>query len=154
MKEPHMPTWRDEGSPGDQSDWSRPEEEDLKCLLPLEPHVQEFLRGEMLPVDAGLGDGLPQTSTPEFSPMEGTEWIKWCVWQLDMPTWWWELKEVASQGDLQEFASRVYASFQVPKVRCHASKVDNNHSTPPALHSLDRDQFLPLLDMQFGSQDF
>ena len=46
------------------------------------------------------------------------------------------------------------ASFQVPKARCHMSKVDNNHSAPLTQHSLDRDQFLPLPDMQFSSQDF
>ena len=74
--------------------------------------------------------------------------------QLDTLAWWWELKEVPNQDNLQEFTRRVWASFQVPKARCHASKVDNDHSTPPAPCSLDRDQFLPLLDMQFSSQDF
>ena len=46
------------------------------------------------------------------------------------------------------------ASIQVPKVRCHALKVDNNHSTSQAHHTLDRDWFLPLLDMWFSSQGF
>ena len=85
--------------------------------------------------------------------MESTEWIKWHMWQLDMPAWWQELKEVPSQDNLHEFARRVWASFQVAKARCCASKVDNDHSLLPAHHSLDRDQFLPLLDMQFRSQD-
>ena len=155
VKEPHLLTWRDERRPGDQSDWSRPKEEDLECPLPLEPHVQEFLRGgEMLLAGAGVRGGLPWISTPELSPMEAMEWIKWHMWQLDMPTWLQELKEVPSQDDFQEFARRVWVSFQVPKVRCHASKVDNNHSTLLAHHSLDRDWLLPLLDMWFGSQDF
>ena len=48
----------------------------------------------------------------------------------------------------------VQVLFQVPKVRCHASKVDNDYSMPLAPHSLDRNCFLPLQDMQFGSQDF
>ena len=84
MKEPHLLAWRDKRRPGDQSDWSRPKEEDPECLPPLDSHIQEFLRGEMFPASVGVGDGLPQTSTPEPSPMEGTEWIKWHVQQLDM----------------------------------------------------------------------
>ena len=106
-----------ESRPGDQSDWSRPEEEDLECPPSLEPHVQEFLRGEeMLLAGAGVGDSLLQSSTPEPSPTESAEWIKWHMQQLDMPAWWWELKEVPSQDNLQEFAQSVWASFEVPKV--------------------------------------
>ena len=78
----------------------------------------------------------------------------WCMQQLDTLAWWQELKEVPGQDNLQEFARRVQVSFQVPKARCYASKVDNDYSAPPAHHSLDRDPFLPLLDMWFGSQDF
>ena len=37
-----------------------------------------------------------------------------------MLAWWWELREVPSQDDIKEFARRAWASFQVPKVRCHA----------------------------------
>ena len=44
--------------------------------------------------------------------------------------------------------------FRYPKARCYASKVDNNHPVLPACHSLDRDQFLPLQDMWFGSENF
>ena len=39
-------------------------------------------------------------------------------------------------------------------MRCCTLKVDNDHSVLRAHHSLDRDQFLPLLDMWFSSQDF
>ena len=120
----------------------------------LDPHIQEFLRGEILLAGMGSGDGLPQTSMPEPSLMDHMKWIKWYMRQLDILAWWQELKEVSNQDNLQEFAKRVWASFQVPKARCHASKVDNDHSTLLAPHSLDRDWFLPLLDMQFGSQDF
>ena len=99
--------------------------------------------------------GQPPTNLNAWTfPMEGMEWIKWHPQQLDMPAWWQLLKEVPGQDDLQEFARRVWASFQVPKVRCHASQVDNNHSMPMAHHSLDRDWFLPLPDMWFSSQDF
>ena len=111
----------------------------------------------MFPAGTGMGDGLSHTlmpNNPEPSPMENVKWIKWCAQQLDMPAWWWELKEVPGQDNLWEFKQRVWASFKVPKVHCCASKVDNYHSTLLAHHSLDRDQFLPLLDMQFCSQDF
>ena len=111
MGEQHLLTWRDKRRPGDQSDWSRPEEEDHECLPPLEPHVQEFLRGDMLLAGTGVEDSLPQTSVPEPSPMECMEWIKWHMWQMDMLAWWWELKEVPSQDNLQEFTRRVQASF-------------------------------------------
>ena len=46
------------------------------------------------------------------------------------------------------------AFFQLPKARCHASEVDDDYSALPAPHSLDRDYFLPLWDMPFGSHDF
>ena len=58
-----------------------------------------------------------------------------------------ELREVPSQDNVQEFPRRVWASFQVPKARCHAPKVNNDYSAPLAPHYLDRDQFLPLQDM-------
>ena len=109
---------------------------------------------EMLLASAGVGDSLPWTLMPEPSPTEGTEWIKWHVQQPDMLACWQELKEVPGQDNLQEFARRVWASFEVPKQWCCASKVDNDDSALLAHHSLDRDQFLPLPDMQFGSQDF
>ena len=102
----------------------------------------------------GVGDGLQQIPTPEPSCHKSAKWIQWCTQQLDMPAWWWECREVPGQGNIQEFTRMVWASFRVPKVTCCTSKVDNNYSTPPAPNSLDRDQFLLLQDMQFGSQDF
>ena len=46
------------------------------------------------------------------------------------------------------------ASFEVPKLQSCMAKVDNDHSAPLAHHLLDSDQFMPLPDMWFGSQDF
>ena len=71
-----------------------------------------------------------------------------------MLAWWQELKEVLGQDNLQEFAWRVWASFEVPKAWSCMVKVENDHSMLPALHSLDRDWFMPLPDIRFGSQDF
>ena len=70
-----------------------------------------------------------------------------------MPALWQELWEVPGQDDLWEFARRVWALFQLPKVSCHTAKVENDYSATPAPHSLDRDCFLPIQDMWFGGQD-
>ena len=75
---------------------------------------------------------------PEPSTMEGTKWIKLHMRQLDMLEWWQELKEGPHQDDRQEFARRVWASFEMPKARCSVSKVDNDHSMLPDPNSLDR----------------
>ena len=76
VQEPHLLTWGDERMSGDQSNWSRPEEEDLRGPPTLEPHIQEFLRGEeILPASTGVWDSLPPDN-PEPSSMQNTEWIK------------------------------------------------------------------------------
>ena len=138
----------DEKGTGNPSDWSKPQEVDLECLPPLDPCIQEFCKGHAMPMAGkGVVDGLQQTSTPKPSPERNTKWIKWHAQQLDTPAWLPELREVPSQDDIWEFARMVWVSFQVPRVRCHASKVDNDYFVPPAPHSLDMDHFLPIQDM-------
>ena len=56
--------------------------------------------------------------------------------------------------DIPQFMRRVRASFQMPKVRCHAKKMENNYLVLPAPHCLKRDAFLPFNTMKFGSQDY
>ena len=93
MQEPHLLTWSDEG--GQVTNLIGPgTKRKTSSVHSSRTHAQEFLQGEMLLADAGLGDSLLQATMPEPSPMEGMEWIKWCALQLDMPAWWWELKEV------------------------------------------------------------
>ena len=76
VQEPHLLAWGDERMSGNQSDWSQPEEEDLGCPSTLEPHIQEFLRGEeMLLAGVGVGDSL-LPDDPEPSPMKNAEGIK------------------------------------------------------------------------------
>ena len=106
---------------------SRPtaeEEGDPKCLPPLEPHLQVLLSGEeTFLASAGVEGSFPWTSTPNDpkpSPMEHVEWIKWHAQQPDMPAWWWELQGVTGHEDQQEFAMRIWASFEVPRAQCHA----------------------------------
>ena len=101
-----------------------------------------------------MEDDPQQSLMPETSPQRTTKWIHWHAQQLDMPAWWQELQEVPRQEDIQEFAKKVWASFEVPKVRCCTSKVENDYSALSAPHSLDRDQFLHPQDMRFGSQDY
>ena len=62
-KEPHLPTWRDDRGVGDQSNWSKTEEEDLATACPLlNPHVQEFLMGGEVFLAAVGEDDLPKPS--------------------------------------------------------------------------------------------
>ena len=144
----------DKKVPGDQSNWSWVKEGDLECLPPQKLHDQEFLgEGEMLLVKARAGDGL-LPDDPKTSPMQNAEWIKWHTQQVDMLTWWQGLKEVPGQDNLQEFAQRVWASLKLPKTWSCNTQVDNDHSALPAHHFLDRDWFLPVLEMWFSSQDF
>ena len=77
VKEPHLLTWGNERGPSDKSHWSRPKVEDLECLSPLEPHVQEFLRGEEVLL-AGTEVGVAPTNLNAWTfPLESTKWIKW-----------------------------------------------------------------------------
>ena len=59
-----------------------------------------------------------------------------------------------SHNDHHEFAQKVQASFELPKVQSHVAKVDNDYSAPPAYLPLSRDWFMPLPDIWFSSQDF
>ena len=137
-------TWGDEELIGEPSDWSRPEarpeKEDLECPLALDPLLQEFLSGGDAPwASDGMEDDPQQTLIPEPFSLRNAEWICWHTQQLDMPAWWQELQEVPELDNIQEFARKVWASVQIPKARCHASKVENDYSTLPAPYSLDRD---------------
>ena len=88
--------------------------------------------GEALWASDGPEEDPQQTSMPEPSPQRNNEWIHWHTQHVEIPAWWQELQEVPSQSDIKEFIQRMHASFQVPKVRCHISKVENNYSVPPA----------------------
>ena len=120
----------------DESDWSRVEEgeEELECPLPLECHLQELLsREEVFPAGAGVEDGLPQTLIPNNPvpyPMENAEWIPWNAQQVDTPAWWQELQGVLGHNDHWEFAGKVQALFNLPKVQSHVMGVDSDHSAP------------------------
>ena len=89
--------------------------------------------------DVGVGHSLQQTSMPDPSPRgmpsgSGGTHSNLTCWPGGKNS-----GRFPSQDDVWEFTRRVWASFQVPKVRYHASKVDNNYSVPLVPHSLDRD---------------
>ena len=86
--------------------------------------------------------------------MQNVEWIQWHAHQLDMTAWWQELQEVLGHDDYHKFAWKVWASFELPKAQSHVAKMDNDHSAPLAHSSLEKDRFVPLPDMWFGSQDY
>ena len=146
ISEPHPLTWS-EWRLGDQSNWSRTEE-DLECLPPLDPHLEGFLAG------AERGDDSQLTLSPKPSFNNSSKWVKWHAEQLKTLTWWWELSEVPSQMDIQEFAWQVQVSFQVPKASSCTQEVTNDYSALLAPHSLDQDWFLPLSNMKFCEQDY
>ena len=62
--------------------------------------------------------------------------------------------EVPNQMDIPQFTRRVRASFQMPKVRCHANKMESNYLALPTPHCIERDVFLPFNTMKFGGQDY
>ena len=52
---------------------------------------------------------------PEPSPQSINDWISWHMQQVNILAWWQVLWKVPSQEDLQEFARRVWASFQLQR---------------------------------------
>ena len=82
--------------------------------------------GGVIPAGAEVGDSLPPmpTSMPkdlEPSPLCQSAWIQWHTWHVEMPTWWREHLKIPGHNDCQEFACKVCASFEVPKV-CNWAK--------------------------------
>ena len=127
---------------------TRTEEEDLEGLPPLDPYLEGFL------ARAEMGNDPQQALPPEASHNNSFKLVKWHINQLETPTWWWEVSKVPGQMNVQEFARQFWASFQLPKASSHTQGVANNYLAPPALQSLDCDQFLPVSNVRFGRQDY
>ena len=134
--------------------WSHPELHDLGCPPKLNPQVQEFLSGEGMLTVVEWEDDPNQSTTPEPSLGDSNKWVLWCACHVETLSWWQELWKVPNQMDIPQFARRVRASFQVPKVRCCANKKENGYSAPPAPHCIERDAFLPFNTMKFAGQDY
>ena len=147
-------SWADEMVWGDHSDWSQPEPEDLECPHELDPQVQEFWSGEGMLTVIEWEDDPDWPTTPEPSLEDSNKWVLWCTNHVETLSWWPELWEVPNQMAIPQITRRVRASFQMPNVRCHTKKMENDYLAPAALHCIERNVFLPFNTMKFGSQDY
>ena len=152
-------TWGTEDAKHDDSDWSRLKggEEELECPLPLDPPSSSSWVGGNVPSWHRGWRQLPanfDARGPQTFPYAkcGVDMVVHS--QVEMLAWWQELWEVPGHNDHQELTWKVQGLFELPKVQCCALRVDNDHSAPPAHSSLERYQFMPPPDLQFGSQDY
>ena len=89
---------------------------------------------------------------PKPSLEDSNKWNLWHTCRVETPSWWPDLWEVPNQTNIPQFARRAQALFQMPKARCHASKMENDYLVLPAPHCIERDMFLPFNNMQFSGQ--
>ena len=148
-------SWADKMVCSNHSDWSQPEPDDWKPPPTLDLRVQEFLIGEGTPLAGNrCEEDSNQSKTPEPSLEDSNKWILWHACQVETPSWWPELQEAPNQMDIPQFARRMWALFQMSKVRCHASNTENDYLALPTPHCIERDVFLPFNNMQFGGKDY
>ena len=113
----------------DMSDWSQPLEGDLNCPPPL-THSWRTWQGDGL-AWSRRGDGSWQESTPKPSIDNSSEWVTWRANQVNTPTWWLELCTVPGERDAEEFAQKIWASFELHRRRSHVWHIANDYSAPP-----------------------
>ena len=128
------PTWQTREAANKMANWLRPREEartipgkgdaDLKCPLPLEPHLQQLLSGEE-PSPAGAevgGSLLPMVTSlpplsmpkdPEPSTLHASDWIGWWARHVQMPSWW-----GSSQRSLVTKTTKNLPRMCMPPSRC------------------------------------
>ena len=114
------------------------EPKDLGYPPKLNPQVKEFLSGRKTPC-TGDEEDSNQSATPKPSLEDSNKWVLWHARWVQSLAWWPKLREVLNWTDLPWFARRLRALFQLPKVRCHASNMENDYLAPPAPHCIDRD---------------
>ena len=71
-----------------------------------------------------------------------------------MPDWWKELLAIPNVDNHCRLTHKVWASFEIPQVRCKALKVINDYSLPPTLKCFSRKAFLPIPDPRMPCQDY
>ena len=133
----------------EKTDWSHPEEGDLRGLPILNPKVEEFLSGEELKDDPAMQEHLLE---PSFD--NNYEWVVWWAEQVATPMWCPKLASILGQRDIHHFAWLVWVSFQMPQACYVATQGFNNYMVPPTLPCLDHDAYLAMEDPRFGSQDY
>ena len=128
---------------------SQPARGDLGDPPVLDPQIQEFLsRQSHLAVEGMSPISLQCPNHPSMNPQA---WVRWCACWEETLTWWPELTAVLQKGDVWEFAKRIHASFHMPRESYHTTNGKNDYLVPPTLHCLGCDNYLPQLDMRFGS---
>ena len=129
-------------------------EADLMCPPSLDPLQEDFLGGEAPQLGIEGGDVFWWSSMPEPSLENSSEWVAWWANLVDTWTWWPELSMVPRERDVEEFARKVWASFELPKRRSHAQGTPSDYSAPPAPQALECDWFLTISNITFGGQDY
>ena len=101
-------------------------------------------------------DDPGQLEMPKPSPEDSNHWVLWHACWVETLAWWPELWRVPNQTDIPQFARQVqvWASFQMPKVRCHTKKMENDYSVLPTPQCIERDAFLPFSTMKCGVLDY
>ena len=61
---------------------------------------------------------------------------------MDMPHWWKELTTIPEAVDLKKLAQKIWASFNIPVVRCEALQ-NQDYTAPPSPQCLTRARFFP-----------
>ena len=90
------------GNLDEMVDWSQLAAGDLGDPPVLDPHIREFLSKTESPGGRGDEPNWPMTPKPPFD--DPKEWVRWCTYQVETPTWWLELVKVPTSRDLISFA--------------------------------------------------
>ena len=71
-----------------------------------------------------------------------------------MPDWWEELVAIPHVDDHCRLTQKVWASFEIPQVRCKALKVCNNYSSPPTPKCISKKAFLMIPDPRIPCNNY
>ena len=77
----------------DTADWSQCEARDLRGPPSLDPQLESFLGGEAQ-AEANEGHDFWEKITQQPPFEDSHSWVTWRAQQVNMPTWWPELKAV------------------------------------------------------------
>ena len=106
--------WSLEAAGSRLQSWTE-EPKDLGHPPELDPCMQEFLSGTGS--SGGDRDESDQSLTPEPSFDDLWEWVRWHAHWVETLAWWPELQKVPTPRSPIDFAKRVWASFQLHKVK-------------------------------------
>ena len=117
---------------GDHTDYSQPKAEDLGCPPTLGPWVKGLLPGEEVPwAGKEHKNNSNWSATPKPSLEDSYQWVLQHACQVETLAWWPELWQIPNQTDIPQLTRWVWTSFQMPKVRCHNEKMENDYLVPP-----------------------